>query len=133
MKGFLSHFFSSNGVIHTTSGAIRVHLDPNIHHLAGYPLGLPQGLLGVPGTHFENRGVMLYEKAALCAASKIEMPRLSKLPVNMITSQRPFGFIFHTQKLSQIGRASCYSWGQLHVKTRTNQSVIMRREATRLN
>ena len=25
---------------------IRVHLDPNIHHLAGYPLGLPQGPLG---------------------------------------------------------------------------------------
>ena len=35
---------------------IRVHLDPNIHHLAGYPLGLPQGPLGVPGPHFENRG-----------------------------------------------------------------------------
>ena len=34
---------------------IRVHLDPNIHHLAGYPLGLPQGPLGVPGPHFENR------------------------------------------------------------------------------
>ena len=36
---------------------IRVHLDPNIHHLAGYPLGLPQGPLGVPGPHFENRGL----------------------------------------------------------------------------
>ena len=35
---------------------LRVHLDPNIHHLAGYPLGLPQGPLGVPGPHFENRG-----------------------------------------------------------------------------
>ena len=35
---------------------IRVHLDPNIHHLAGYPPGLPQGPLGVPGPHFENRG-----------------------------------------------------------------------------
>ena len=34
---------------------IRVHLDPNIHHLAGYPLGLPQGPLGVPGPHFENQ------------------------------------------------------------------------------
>ena len=35
---------------------IRVHLDPKIHHLAGYPLGLPQGPLGVLGPHFENRG-----------------------------------------------------------------------------
>ena len=36
---------------------IWVHLDPNIHHLAGYLLGLPQGPLGVPGPHFENRGL----------------------------------------------------------------------------
>ena len=35
---------------------IRVHLNPNIPHLAGYPLGLPQGPLGVPGPHFENCG-----------------------------------------------------------------------------
>ena len=35
---------------------IRVHLDPYIHHLAGYPLELPQGPLGVPGPHFKNRG-----------------------------------------------------------------------------
>ena len=39
---------------------IRVHLDPNIHHLAGYPLGLPQGPLGVPGPHFENRGARVH-------------------------------------------------------------------------
>ena len=32
----------------------RIHLDPKFH-LAGYPLGLPQGPLGVPGPHFENR------------------------------------------------------------------------------
>ena len=33
---------------------IRVHLVPN-NHLAGDPLGLPQGPLGVPGPHFENQ------------------------------------------------------------------------------
>ena len=33
---------------------IRVHLVPN-YHLAGDPLELPQGPLGVPGPHFENQ------------------------------------------------------------------------------
>ena len=44
---------------------IRVHLDPNIHHLAGYPLGLPQGPLGVPGPHFENRSLQKMHQNAL--------------------------------------------------------------------
>ena len=35
---------------------IRVHLVRiTIHHLAGDPLELPQGPLGVPGPHFENQ------------------------------------------------------------------------------
>ena len=33
---------------------IRVHLVPN-YHLAGDPLELPEGPLGVPGPHFENQ------------------------------------------------------------------------------
>ena len=32
---------------------IRIHLVPN-YHLAGSPLELPKGPLGVPGPHFEN-------------------------------------------------------------------------------
>ena len=33
---------------------IRIHLVPN-YHLAGSPLELPKGPLGVPGPHFENQ------------------------------------------------------------------------------
>ena len=40
---------------------IRVHLFPN-YHLAGDPLELPKGPLGVTGPHFENQcHGMLYE------------------------------------------------------------------------
>ena len=51
---------------------IRVHLDPNIHHLAGYPLGLPQGPLGVPGPHFENRGYRLHHTQVHCTSAIFE-------------------------------------------------------------
>ena len=44
---------------------IRVHLDPNIHHLAGYPLGPPQGPLVVPGPHFKNHGCKQYKLVVL--------------------------------------------------------------------
>ena len=41
--------------VHTLSYIpIGVHLVP-IYHLAGDPLGPPQGPLGVPGHHFENQ------------------------------------------------------------------------------
>ena len=52
LAAILNHFNLVQFVGYTlgvTNKQTRVHLDPNIHHLAGYPLGLPQGPLGLPG------------------------------------------------------------------------------------
>ena len=61
---------NSDSVQMEQNGPVRVHLVPFVHsqsyiplsshlvpnyHLAGDPLELPQGPLGLPGPHFENQ------------------------------------------------------------------------------